>query len=263
MGYGQTDAYNDAVRRLDNTKAVQNRDPFFPEGTFEEVMVIDFQPFMHDTHGPSARCTFEVIKSNVAPPGARFCKMWFLVKPSKFVSQTNDSDRFADFIRQLSGRAATGPTAPVGDICSAVLRDRVSENLLVGMVIKARGVNTSKKVDKPFVEVFWENIAQTQDAIKHRRMQIERGGQPAQQGAVQAPAPAQYEAPPQPAPTQWQQPAQPQQYAPAAAPAVQWQGAPQQPAPAQWQQPVQPAGAPAAAAPQSLLSQIPGFGAPK
>lgn len=223
MSYGQTGEFDAAMRKLDNTKPVNVRDPFFTEGVHDEVVVVELQPFLHDTHGPSARCTFEVIRSSVATPGSRFVKLWNLTKPSKFASQTNDADRFSDFIQKLSGTQGA-----VGHICAAVLRDRVGDNLLCGMRIKATGVNTSKKADKPYVDVRWDTIVQTPEQIQTWRARLT---------ANAAAAPAQ--AAPQPAPAPAPQP----QYAPP---------------PAQWAPPAAPAAAPSTGS--TLLSQIPGFG---
>ena len=182
MSYGISD---DIYSRLNNTKPVENRDPFFAEGE-TVAMVLSLEPFNHQTHGPSARATFEVISSQVHPVGSRVCKMWFLVKPSKFASQATDADRFADFVRKIKG-APEG--YQVGGDCAALLRDRVAEQLTRGMVIKGFGVNTSKNPAKPFVDVRWTSVPQTQDEIRARRAKIESA--PVAVPAPQAP-PMQY-----------------------------------------------------------------------
>ncbi len=216
--YNNTGAYDAALQRLDNTKNVENRDPFFSEGE-NVVMLLELQPFVHLTHGPSVRATFEILESRTSAIGSRVCKLWFLCKPSKFPSQPTDADRFADFVRKMSGKP---DGTQVGQICAALLRDRVNEQLLRGMVIRGTGVQTSKNPAKPFVDVQWGTVVQTQDEIRHRRAGIDaKFPVNAAPAAYVAPAPmAAYTAPVQAAPA-----------APAAAPA----------------------------APGTLLSQIPGF----
>lgn len=286
MTYGnfQTGAFDAALDRLESTKTVNERDPFIGEG--EHVLqLLSLEPFNHKTHGPSVRASFEVLESSPGPTGApmhligsRVTKLWFLTKPSKFETQTNDSDRFTDFIRQMAG-AASGSN--VAAQCRALIRDRVSDQLLRGMVIRARGVNTSKNAAKPWVEVYWTTVQQTPDQIKSRRATIEAkiAAAPVQQPApavqqLAAFVPQQYA--PQPPPPGYGQPMHPQmpqQYAqpmqtqvlpqtPSNMPQMMpVQYAPQPQAPQQYApQPQAPAAAPAApAAPGGLLSQIPGF----
>lgn len=267
MTYGnfQTGEFDEALNRLNNTKQINERDPFIGEGD-HVLLLVSLEPFKHTTHGPSARANFEVLQSPVHPVGSRVTKLWFLTKPSKFPTQANDSDRFADFIRQMAGAPAGFNVAPQ---CAAVIRDRVNDQLLRGMVIKARGVNTSKNPAKPWVEVYWTSVTQTPDEIKARRMQVEAKIASAPVATPQqqyAPTPVQQ---PQYVPQQ-----QPQQYGPppgyVTAPAYPTPAAPPgyammppnapqaQPAwPPQVQAPQQQA-APAPAT-GGLLSQIPGF----
>ena len=190
MTYGQG-FQEDVYGRLDNTKEVNTRAPFIAEGK-SRLMVLNLEPFTHTTHGPSVRCTFEVIQAERMAPGTRCCKLWNLTKPSKFVSQTNDADRFADFVKKLKGSPVGHP---VGRDCAALLRDRVVEQLARGMVIEAYGVNTSKKSDKPYVDVNWTTMPQTADEIRARRQALDAQAQPAPAAQV-APAPAVYAAQP-------------------------------------------------------------------
>lgn len=266
--YGQTGEYDEALRRLDNTKPVDVKDPFIAEG--DHVLdVIEVTPFGHTKHGPSAKAIFEVVESKTHPIGSRVVKLWFLKRPSMWPNQPTDSDRFADFVRKLIG--ADDPNTQVGQQCAALLRDRVPDQIARGMRLRAYGINTSKNPAKPFTDVRWTAVPQTQPEIAQRRAAIEAklGAAPAPQAAP----PAAY-APPQMPPQYAQQP--PQGYgapAPVTQPAGQWQqpnmGTPHFGAPApQYQQPApapqpgvvqQSTTAPAAAPGSPLLSQIPGF----
>lgn len=268
--YGQTGEYDEALRRLDNTKPVDVKDPFIAEG--DHVLdVIEVTPFGHTKHGPSAKAIFEVVESKVHPIGTRVVKMWFLKRPSMWPNQPTDSDRFADFVRKLIG--ADDPNTQVGQQCAALLRDRVPDQIARGMRLRAYGINTSKNPAKPFTDVRWTAVPQTQPEIVQRRAAMDaKFGQwtPYHQGAPQQ-APAAY-APPQMPPQYAQQP--PQGYgapAPVTHPAGQWQQPQYPPQPMapppgmQYQQPAQPGvvqqstTAPAVAPGSPLLSQIPGF----
>lgn len=289
MTYGnfQTRHFDAALDRLENAKTVNERDPFIGEGE-HVLLLLSLEPFLHKQHGPSVRASFEVLESSPGPTGApvhlfgtRVTKLWFLTKPSKFETQTNDSDRFTDFVRQMAG-AASGSN--VAAQCRALIRDRVADQLLRGMVIRARGVNTSKNAAKPWVEVYWTTVQQTPDQIKARRATIEAkiAATPVQapQAAPQqyAPQPAPMPQGPQPSYSQQMHPQMPVQYAQP----MQTQVLPQAPSnmpqmmPVQYAQqpqllpqapqyaPQAPAQQPAAqpvapAAPGGLLSQIPGF----
>jgi hypothetical protein len=197
--------YEDHYARLDNTKPVDAKDPFIGEGQ-HTLLVLNIEEYGHQEKGPTAKATFEVLESAVHPRGSRVCKMWFLTKPSKFPNQANDSDRFADFVRNLKG-APQGH--PIGQDCRALLRDRAAEQLARGMVIRALGINTSKKADKPFVDVRWTNVQQAPEQIAQMRAQAEQslaanplrvyqGQRPQQVHAPYYPPPAQpqYAAPP-------------------------------------------------------------------
>ena len=244
-GYGQGGGYGeDHYDRLNRTKEIGERDPFIGEGP-HRLCVLSITEYMSKDKGPAVRITFEVLQSKVHATGSRVTKLYFITKPSKFESQTNDGDRCADFVKKLKG--VTDPNHPVGADMRKLLKERVLDQLARGMIIDAMGVNTSKKLDKPFVEVYWTSVAQTNEQIAEQRRRVEsvpglipQVGAPSQQGYGQQ----QYAGPP-PAPPQ-----QPQQ----------WQQPPAAPPQQQWQQPPQmPAAAPAA--PQGgFLSQVPGFG---
>lgn len=230
--------YDDIMMRLRNTKPVSDRDPFVEIGE-HDLVLLTLEPFTHTTHGPSARANFEVLASPVHPVGSRVTKIWLLCKPAAFATQTNDADRFVDFMRKMKG--APDGYDMTGDI-AAVLRDRVGEQLMRGMVIHARGAGNISKNErakalaehrepKPFVDVVWSPIAQSAADIAGRRAQLDAKANAAPPPAVQ---------PQQPPAQQWgqqQQPAPmpPSQYAPQP-PAQQW-GQPQQPAPAGYGQP--------------------------
>ena len=259
MAYGhQEDVYG----RLDRTKAVNQRDPFIGEGP-HELAVLSIEKFMHKEHGPSARATLLVLKSNVHQVGSRVCKLWNLVKPSKFESQTTDADLFADFVRKLKG-APDGTM--VGAQCRALLEDRVPEQLARGIRMVAFGVNTSKKADKPYVNVNWTNIPQSQEEIAAMRARID--ADPALAYTYSPPRDQNqgYQQPQQYAPQQMQvQEMQYQQRSQYGAPPPQtpnqW-GAPQAPA-QQYAPPAQPVQAPATGVPQGgFLAQIPPAGPP-
>ncbi len=162
-----TDNYD--YGRLDYAKEVNHRDPFIGEGR-SKLVVHELVPFSHTTHGPSVRCTFEVVASECHPVGSRVCTLWFLVKPSKFPNQPNDSDRFADFVKRLKGSPVGHP---VGRDCAALLRDRVAEQLARGMVIDVFGVNTSKNAAKPYIDTNWATVAQTPDEIRASRARLD------------------------------------------------------------------------------------------
>lgn len=193
MSYGNsTGQYDEALNRLNNTKAVDVRDPFIGEGD-SKLLLIELTRFDHATHGPTAKAIFEVLESQAHKTGTRCVKLWNLLKPSKFPSQATDADRFADFVRKMSG---TPDGTQVGPICAALLRDRVGEQLLRGMVIKATGINTSKNAEKPFIDVRWSTIQQSQEQIREWRIKIEANAVSATgPGLPAAAAPAQHIAP--------------------------------------------------------------------
>lgn len=235
-GNFQTGDFDAALARLDNTKEINERDPFVDVGDFT-LMLLTLAPFNHTQHGPSCRANFEVMASsnpNVMV-GSRVTKIWLLSRPSKFPSQANDADRFADFVRNLIG--AQGGQQ-VGPQCRALIRDRVADQLGRGMLIYARGVNTSKNAAKPWVEVYWKNYPQTQDDIKSRRVQVEAklNAQPQQQPQVAPNVQQQVQMPPGAQPGYGPTPAQQIQGAPNP---MYYPGQPQQVAPSPW--PGQPA----------------------
>lgn len=261
-GYGnqQTGEFDAAIQRLDNTKPVgPARDPFI--GPLEHALVVlALEPYRTEKDGPCARVTFEVLESKTHTPGSRVCKLWKLAKPSMWPNQATDADHFAEFVRKISGQ---GEGVQVGRQCAALIRDRVQENLLRGMVVRAYGTENAKK---NYVNVAWISVAQTQDDIRARRAQLDAksSNAPMPQTPPQNPAtPAAYGAAPQatqpPTQPQWsnaapltaQPPAQPQ-----------WSNqAPQAAfgAPPSYPATQTPATAPASGAPGPLLSQIPGF----
>jgi hypothetical protein len=192
MGYGNNTAmYDDALNRLNNTKDVDVRDPFIGEGD-SKLLLLELVPFGHATHGPSAKAIFEVLESQAHKPGTRVVKLWNLTKPSKFPNQANDADRFADFVRKMSG---SPDGTQVGPICAALLRDRVADQLLRGMIIKATGIQTSKNPEKPFVDVRWATIQQSQEQIREWRTKIEHNAVAAPGPGMPAAAPTPYVAP--------------------------------------------------------------------
>lgn len=199
QGYGQGfggQPQEDVYDRLNRTKPVETRDPFIGLGP-HRLMVLSIEPFMHQTHGPSARATFKVLQSTVHPVGSRVVKLWNLVKPSKFPTQANDGDRFADFVRKVKGAP---DNYAVGPDCRALLQDRVADQLARGSVIDAMGANTAKPDKKPWTEVSWSPVPQTPDQIRQNRAQLD---------AESAPAPT---------PQQMQSPVPQTQLAPAPAP---------------------------------------------
>lgn len=219
----QTAEMDAALERLNGAKQVQERDPFIGEGD-HMLMLVNLEPFKHKQHGASVRASFEVLASPCHPVGSRVTKLWFLTKPSKFETQTNDSDRFTDFVVRMLGAQ---PGTNVAQQIRSLIRDRVGDQLMRGMIIGARGSNTSKNPTKPWVEVYWTSQPQTPDQIKARRTPIDAriaSAPPAQEQAPQQYAPqTQYAAQPpqqaQYAPQFVQQPqAMPQQYVPQFAP---------------------------------------------
>lgn len=162
---------DDVYGRLNNTKDIGfERHPFIGEGD-HKLVVISLEEFNHAQHGPSVRATFEVMESQTHQQGTRVVKLWNLTKPSKFpATQENDSDRFADFCRKLKG-APKGH--PIGNDIRVLMKERAAEQLARGMLIKARGANTAKQDKKPWVEVYWENIAQSPEQIASWRTRIE------------------------------------------------------------------------------------------
>lgn len=191
MTYGNIN--DDVYSRLDNTKPVSQRDPFIPEGSHQFV-VIALEPYQDQKHGSSVRATLEALSSDnpQVRPGSRYVKLWNLLKPSKFPSQANDGDRFADFVQKIKGAPAGHP---IGQDCRALLRDRVNEQLTRGMVIAAYGRNASKDPTKPYVDVAWMTVAQDAAAIAAQRARLDAN--PATQVRPQMPAQPQYAQPPQ------------------------------------------------------------------
>ncbi len=250
-GYGQGGGYGeDHYDRLNRTKEIGERDPFIGEGP-HRLCVLSISEYPHKEKGPTVRITFEVLQSKVHAQGSRVTKLYFITKPAKWESQTNDGDRFADFVKKLKG--VTDPNYPVGQDCRKLLKERVLDQLARGMIIDAMGVNTSKKLDKPFVEVYWTSVAQTNEQIAEQRRRVESvPGLIPQAGQQQGPASQQGYGQTQPQQQYAQPPMPPQQQ--------QWQQPPAAPPQQQYAQPPQmPAAAPAA--PQGgFLSQVPGFG---
>ncbi len=182
MAYGNQGMSDEALARMDRTKSVTQHDPFFGEGN-HLVAVVSLENFDHKEHGPSVRGTFEILESATHKVGTSVVKLWNLMKKSKFESQATDADKFADFVLKLKN-APQGYDGVARDI-RALLRD-----------------NTSKKADKPYVDVRWTAVATTPEVIAANRQRIES----------QAPAATPMQAPPTPA----YQPAP--QYAPPPAP---------------------------------------------
>jgi len=191
FGHGsQTGMFEDALRRLDNTRPVDIKDPFIGVGD-NLLLVLEISPFNHTNHGPSAKALFEVIQSQTHQPGTRVVKIWNLVRAPKWPSQPSDADRFADFVRKLSGAPEN---QQVGQFCAALLRDQVQSQLARGMMIRGYGVDVTKDPKKPYVDVRWESVVQTQEQIKEHRARIEARSTP----GVPAVTPA---TPPQPTAT--------------------------------------------------------------
>ncbi len=214
-GYGNQYGINDDYySRMDNTKPINDRDPFIGEG-LHKLQVISIEEYNHvneqdrrKSKGPTARATFVVVESPTHTPGTRVTKLWILTQPANFPNQPDDGARFADFLRKLKGAPAG---TPMGQQCRTLLRDRVNDQLARGTTIMAYGRNVSKKADKPFVDVTWAHFeGQTPETIRAARAKIEstpglirekRGPQGQQNGAPQG-----------------QQQYAPQGYAPAQAP---------------------------------------------
>jgi hypothetical protein len=212
MGYGISD---DAMNRLDRTKKVMDKDPFIGIGP-HVLDVVKIEPFNHDTHGPSVRAVFEVVESQTMTVGSRCVKLWFLFKPSKFVNQTNDADRFADFVEKLKNPPpGSGYTA--GPDCRKLLKERVEDQLARGTRIRAIGRNTAKP-DKPvYVDVAFTPVEQTPESVRANRARIEvnigiaSAAEAQQQSYAQPPAQQSYAAPPPQQNYAPQQQTQPQQ----------------------------------------------------
>lgn len=191
----------DHYARMDRAKEIGERDPFIGEGP-HRLCVLSIEEYMSQDKGPVARVTLEVMQSQTHKPGTRVTKLYFITKPSKFPTQTNDADRFADFIKKLKG--ITDPNYQVGKDCRTLLRDRAPEQLARGMAIDAMGVQASKNPAKPFVEVYWTSVPQTPEEIRsNRQRQESTPGLIVQRGAPAAQP--QHLAPPQPAPAAPQQ----------------------------------------------------------
>jgi hypothetical protein len=250
MAYDDFDSFN-------GTKDQQERDPFIQDGD-HLLLVIAVEPFDSQEHGPSARVTFEVVESPVHPIGSRVVRLFNYTKPPYKPGMLTDKDRLATFVRKAQG---LNEGAQTGHIFKALLRDRVNEQLMRGILVKARGVgNVSQKekklaaaegrAPKVYVDVFFNTVNQTEQDVMARRRQIDAKIA----GSAQAPAPQQGYGQ---APQQFQQ--QPQGYgAPQGAPAPQ-QGYGQGPAPQQGGYPQQGYGqAPQQPAPQHGYGYGPG-----
>lgn len=170
-------SYDDLLNRLNNTKPVNNRDPFITAGT-HDLIVSEVSVFKDQKWGDSVRVTFEVERSTNpnSQPGSSLCKLFNLFKPAKFETQSNDADEFVNFVCILQGiqpgehaqsmRALIKRHADGGALESQPVR---------GARIKAFGAEVGKVNERGqrYVKVSWQNVAQDQATVGRTRAELD------------------------------------------------------------------------------------------
>lgn len=240
---------DDVYGRMNNSREVQQRDPWVAPGT-HRLVVLEIKKWEDQKNGTQVRGTFEYVTStnpNVQI-GTRCCKLWKLTKRPMYESQISDSEHFADFVRKAKNAPLGTPIgAEIRNLCEPQRNGGQAEaNAMRGTLIEVNGVENEKKT---YTNLYFTAVVQgPQDiAAKRAQLDIRLGGTPgvpaSGQGFVPqgAPMPQQGYAPQGPPPG-----VPVQQYAYA-------QSGYQAPLPQQ------PAAAPQAPAQGGFLAQIPGW----
>ncbi len=215
--YGANGQQEDVYGRLNNAREAGGaRFPFIEDGT-HRLALASLEEFQHSTDGPSARALFEVLASSKHAVGSHVVKIWKLVKPNKYKDSLTDGELFADFCRKMKG-APVG--YPIGNDIRVLMKERVNDQLARGTIIECVGVPNKKGT---WVNIYWNTIQQSPEAIAAMRQRMEQKGIPDTGGRSTQPAQNQYQGAPHPSQMPAQYPAQAQQ-APVAAPTTAPQG---------------------------------------
>ena len=168
--------YDELLARLDQTKPVIDRDPFIGEGQHDSLIVAAIETYNNQKWGTSVRATFEVEKSTLHPAGSCVVKIWNIHKPSKFPTQANDADQFAQFVCILQGV----PEGQHGPACRAILKTRADggnseAQPARGARIAAFGQAVGKVNEKGqrYVRVSWRSIPQDGTAVAQARAMLD------------------------------------------------------------------------------------------
>lgn len=204
--YGQQNPgdYDEVMARLNQTKPVVDRDPFIGPGQ-HSLIVLAIDTFNDQKWGQTVRATFYVEKSTYHPPGSQVVKLWNLFKPSKFPTQPNDADQFADFICKLTGV----PEGQHATHCRAVLKSRAQggnaeSQPARGARITATGVEVGKPNERGsrYVRVSWQSVQQSDEQLAATRAKLDAERPYQMQQPVQQAQPQMMQQPPA---TQYQQ----------------------------------------------------------
>jgi hypothetical protein len=189
--------YDDLLNRLNNTKPVNQRDPFIRQGS-HELIVASIEIYKDQKWGDSIRVTFETERSNTTKPGDMVCKLFNLFKPAKFDSQSTDADEFVNFVCLLQG-VKPGEHAA---IMRALIKRHAEGGMLEsqparGARIRAFGAEVGKANERGerYVKVSWQTVEQDQATVARTRAELD-ARRPLTGTPVAAPQPAPV-APPQ------------------------------------------------------------------
>lgn len=205
--YGQQNPgdYDEVMARLNATKPVVDRDPFIGPGQ-HSLIVLGIDTFNDQKWGQTVRATFLVEKSTYHPAGSQVVKLWNLFKPSKFPTQPNDADQFADFICKLTG-VPEGQHAPA---CRTVLKSRAEGGNAESQPARGARISaTGTEVGKPnergtrYVRVSWQSVpGQSNEQLAATRAKLDAERPYQMQQPVQQAQPQMMQQPPA---TQYQQ----------------------------------------------------------
>lgn len=164
--------FDDLATRLANTKLVKETQDYayLDEGT-HRLLLIEMVPYESKKLGPAARATFEVIESTVHPVGSRVSNVWGLTRSAAYVGGDTDLDKVAHFVRRIAGMSDTDNPSQAA---IAVIRDRVNEQLLRGMMVDCKLTIRTTKNAKTWKDVKWSSIKQTQEEIAAKRAELDQ-----------------------------------------------------------------------------------------
>lgn len=264
--------YDDVMNRLNNTKPMENRDPFLSDGQ-HSLIVHSLNEYNDQKWGKSYRLVFFVEQSTKHPAGSLACRIFNINKPSEFPTQANDADGLADFVCTLQGiklgdhfasmKALIVPRHAGGN--SEAQPARGCRINATGQPAK-QGINPATKRPYSFTKITYQTVPNDAASIQANRAMLDAKypmhapqgyvapqyggaggvssghyGGAVSAGGVTQPGPQQPQVYQQPAPMQYQMPQQPVQqppqgYAPQPVPlggVHTAYGPPQQPAPTQ------------------------------
>lgn len=178
--YPQNPQYDAVMARLNNTKPVDQRDPFLSDGE-HDLIVHSIAEYNDQKWGQSYRVSFVVEGSTKHPPGSMCVRTFNIQKPAMYPNQPNDADQLAEFICKLQGIEL----GQHGASAKALLVPRsqggnAEEQRARGCRIHAsgrppkNGINPQTNRPYTFVPVSWRTVSQDANAISQMRAALDQ-----------------------------------------------------------------------------------------